>query len=169
MPVFCANLVNSRCPIDQLAQSLVVPSPFRHTSAPTVPDMASGPYAKPPDVRRRIGAIGEQFAAEHLTRLGFEVIERNFRTRFGELDLIAYGESQIVFCEVKTRVARATLRDPMESIDPRKRAQVRRIAGRWLAERHDHPRVDRLRFDAIGVVVDQAGNLLGLEHLEDAF
>ena len=51
----------------------------------------------------------------------------------------------------------------------RKRAQVRKMAGRWLIERTDRPYADTLRFDAIGVTFDRAGRLVSLEHLEGAF
>jgi len=54
-------------------------------------------------------------------------------------------------------------------VHPRKRAQVRRIAGRWLADRSDHPRVSDLRFDAIGVTLTSDGRLLRLDHVEAAF
>lgn len=126
--------------------------------------------------RAQLGAAGEQLAAEHLTRRGFEIVERNFRTRWGELDIIAAQHRTIVFCEVKTRVARIVARaaevngwDPLESVHARKQAKVRRMAAQWLVERRERPRADDLRFDAIGVTVDSAGRLLRLDHLEGAF
>lgn len=123
----------------------------------------------PGDRRRQLGAAGEQLAADHLARRGFQIIERNYRTRFGELDIIAADQQTIVFCEVKSRIANRAGRDPLESVHPSKRAQVRRIAGRWLAEHRDHPRVGDLRFDAIGVTIDPNGKLLRLDHIEAAF
>lgn len=107
-------------------------------------------------------------AAEHLTRRGFAILDRNYRTRFGELDIVACDGHQIVFCEVKCRVAWRGARDPLESVHVAKRRQVRRIAARWLAERA-HPSVVALRFDAIGVTVTPDGQLLRLDHLEAAF
>jgi putative endonuclease len=122
------------------------------------------------DRRRHLGAAGEQLAAEHLERLGLQIVDRNYRTRFGELDIVALdGSSQIVFCEVKTRVAYGDARNPLESLHPHKQAQVRQIARRWLAERPDRPRARNLRFDAIGVTLDRTGRLLRLDHLEGAF
>lgn len=122
----------------------------------------------PNDRRRRLGSAGEQLAAEHLTRRGFRILERNYRNRWGELDIIACDGRVIVFCEVKCRIANSAGRDPLESVHLSKRAQVRRIAGRWLVER-EHPRVDDLRFDAIGVTLSPDGRLLRLDHLEAAF
>ena len=58
------------------------------------------------DPRRRLGALGERLAREHLEARGFEVVEANFRTRQGELDLVARNGRFLVFCEVKTRIRR---------------------------------------------------------------
>ncbi len=127
------------------------------------------PRDAPQDARRRIGAIGEQFAADHLARRGLTILERNFRTREGEIDIVAADAQTLVFCEVKTRVGLHRDRDPLESVHWRKQAQVRRLARRWLAARPQHPHVRDLRFDAIGVTVDAAGRLLRLDHLEAAF
>jgi putative endonuclease len=121
------------------------------------------------DRRRQLGDTGEQLAAEHLNRRGFQILDRNFRTRWGELDIVACDGRTIVFCEVKTRVASRVGRDPLESVHPRKRAQVRRMAGRWLAERNDRPRANELRFDAIGITLGSDGRLIRLDHLEAAF
>jgi putative endonuclease len=123
----------------------------------------------PDNRRRQLGDAGEQLAADHLARRGFQILDRNYRTRWGELDIVACDERTIVFCEVKTRIATRARRDPLESVHPRKRAQVRRMAGRWLADRSDHPRVSDLRFDAIGVTLTSDGRLLRLDHVEAAF
>jgi putative endonuclease len=121
------------------------------------------------DRRRRLGDAGEQLAADHLARRGFQILERNYRTRWGELDIVACDGRTLIFCEVKCRIASRAWRDPLESVHPSKRAQIRRIARRWLAERRDHPRVGDLRFDAIGVTLDPQGRLLRLDHVEAAF
>jgi putative endonuclease len=116
---------------------------------------------------KQLGQHGEDLAAEHLTRRGFRIVERNYRTRWGELDIIAFDGRVLAFCEVKTR--RATSRSPLESIRTLKRSQIRRMASQWLAERRDRPFAEVLRFDAIGVNVDAVGRLVALEHLEGAF
>ncbi len=121
------------------------------------------------DGRRRLGAAGEQLAAEHLERLGFAIVARNFRTRWGELDIVAFDGATLVFCEVKSRREAGGGVDALESLRPRKRSQVRKMAGRWLIECSQRPRAADLRFDAIGVTFDRRGRLVGLEHLEGAF
>jgi len=124
------------------------------------------------DPRRGLGTLGERLAGEHLERAGYEILERNFRCRLGELDLVAASESALVFCEVKTRVAggRCGPAGPLDAIGPGKRRRLRSLAGEWL-HRHGGDRSYRatLRFDAIGVTVNRAGGLLALEHVEDAF
>src|SRR5579863_10207228 len=97
----------------------------------------------PDDRRRRLGTTGEQLAADHLTRRGFQILDRNYRTRWGELDIVACDDHQIVFCEVKCRVANRAGRDPLESLHQSKQSQVRMMARSWLRDRV-HPRVSDL-------------------------
>jgi putative endonuclease len=123
----------------------------------------------PGDRRSELGRRGEQLAAEHLIRRGFQIVERNYRTRWGELDIVAFDGRTLAFCEVKTRRAPAGGASPLEAVRARKRSRVRRMAGSWLVERTDRPRAEHLRFDAIGVTFDRAGSLVSLEHLEGAF
>ena len=119
------------------------------------------------DPRHQLGRAGEQLAADHLERMGFSIVARNFRTRFGELDLVAFDGSVLVFVEVKTR--RRGGGSPWEALHLRKRAQVRRLAAAYLNAAPERPRGRTLRFDAIGVIVDREGQLHALEHLEGAF
>src|SRR6201992_4023959 len=121
------------------------------------------------DAENDMGRAGERLAAEHLLRLGYEIVERNYRTRWGELDIVAYDGDTLAFCEVKTRRLSSPGRNPLESVHARKRSRVRKMAGSWLIERTDRPRAQTLRFDAIGVTLDAAGRLVSLEHLEGAF
>ena len=127
------------------------------------------------DPRRRLGARGEELAARHLEARGLEVVERNFRTRYGELDIVARDSRYLVFCEVKARIVRrgAVTEDvlgPFAAIGPRKQRQVRAMAREWLAAGAlDGARPPELRFDAVGVSFDAGGRLLSLEHLEGAF
>jgi putative endonuclease len=133
------------------------------------------------DARRRLGAKGEELAAQHLEARGCEVVARNYRTRFGELDLVARDARFLVFCEVKTRIVRgapgspagawpANPLGPFASIGSRKQRQVRAMAREWLAQGVlEGARPPEIRFDAIGISFDARGRLLALEHLEAAF
>jgi putative endonuclease len=119
------------------------------------------------DPRHSLGRLGERLAAEHLERLGYTVIDRNYRTRFGELDLVATDDHVIVFCEVKTR--RGSGGSAWDALGEAKRRQVRTMGATWLSEVRPRPRTSELRFDAIGVLIDRDGSLVRLDHLEGAF
>lgn len=128
------------------------------------------------DPRRSVGRSGEDHAAGHLERLGYRLLARNVRTRFGEIDLIVYHGETIVFAEVKTRRSTSPRRagaqnpQPLESLRPRQRSRLRRLARAWLSDSSvERPRAAEIRFDAIGVLVDSKGALIGLEHLEAAW
>jgi putative endonuclease len=129
-----------------------------------------------PDRRKEWGRRGERAAAEFFERNGDRVVERNYRTREGEIDLVVLSGRTLVFCEVKTLVARTEVRRgpayPLESVTVTKRRQVRRIARSWLAERLTSRQALRfrdIRFDAVGVVLSPSGRPLRLERVESAF
>ena len=122
------------------------------------------------DPRRTLGARGEDLAARHLEARGLEVVERNYRTRYGELDIVARDPRFLVFCEVKTRIGGDDVLGPFAAIGQRKQRQVRAMAREWLSQgRLEGRRPPEMRFDAIGISFDAAGQLLALEHLEAAF
>ncbi len=121
------------------------------------------------DQRPALATCGEILAAEHLSRCGYEIVERNARTRFGEIDLIVHGHDALVFVEVKTRRAGGSAGTPLEAINHRKIRQVRKLAASWLAEAPHRPSAGDIRFDAVGVTVDGGGTLVSLDHLEAAF
>lgn len=120
-----------------------------------------------PDPRHALGIAGEDLAARHFERLGFEVLARRHRTRFGEIDLVACDGGLLVFAEVKTR--RAGSGRPFDALGNAKQTQVRRMGAAWLSDAPDRPFFESLRFDAVGVTIDARGELVSLEHLEGAF
>jgi putative endonuclease len=127
------------------------------------------------DPRGSLGRLGEGLAATHLERLGFAIVERNFRTRHGEIDLIAFDGSALVFVEVKTRRSRKRWQltpdeQPLAWLRTRQCARLRRLASAWLHEhRRERPHAHTIRFDAIGVIVDDADCLVSLDHIEGAW
>lgn len=108
-----------------------------------------------------LGRAAERLALEHYERLGFELLAANHRTRSGELDLIVADTHTIVFVEVKARTAGGL--DPLVSITPQKLHRLRRLAAEWLATQPARSRQTELRFDAVAVVIDAAGQLVALE------
>ena len=114
--------------------------------------------------RRRVGDRGEALALEYLAEKGYTPIERNYRTRFGEIDLVVRDEGTLVFVEVKLR--RGTdFGNPLEAVTPRKRARIRLVAELYLAEKGTS--YDEVRFDVVGILL-RAGKP-EVRHVEDAF
>ena len=96
-----------------------------------------------------LGATGEDVALRYLTRRGMTLLDRNWRCREGEIDLVLRDGDEVVVCEVKTRRT-TTFGDPVEAITRAKLARLRRLAGCWLAE-HE-PRGRRVRLDVVGLL-----------------
>ncbi|GAB3202898.1 YraN family protein [Geodermatophilus arenarius] len=115
--------------------------------------------------RTELGSRGETIAAAYLTDAGLAVLDRNWRCRDGELDIVAREGAAIVFCEVKTR--RATgFGHPVEAVTAAKQRRLRTLAQRWLAAHDEH--APDLRFDVVGVLVRPAAPAL-VTHLRGAF
>lgn len=114
--------------------------------------------------RRRKGAWWEGEAARYLEKAGYAILERNYRTRAGEIDLIARKENLLIFVEVKMRSSEAFGR-PEEAIDSRKQKKIIEIAQLYLAE-HPSPTQD-IRFDVIAITSEGPQRLI--KHIENAF
>lgn len=119
-----------------------------------------------------LGIEGERMAATYLTRRGWLVLERNWRCRFGEVDIIAKdtetddATNTAVLVEVKTRLAVGRENQmPELAVDARKQSKYRTLALTYLAE---HPEVERVRFDVIAVNVTGEGTAK-LRHLIGAY
>lgn len=128
--------------------------------------MGGRPVGPRPD-RRKIGQLGEDLVADHLQRLGWTVVQRNWRTRHGEIDLIAVDGTTLVIVEVKTRASHFYGASAAVAVTPEKLARMRRLARLWLAEQeHWWPRV---RFDVVAVQLDSSDpedlERAGVEHL----
>ena len=123
------------------------------------------------ETRQRLGRAAEDLVARRLAGAAWEIVERNARTRHGELDLVALDRLTLVFVEVKAGRAGSLYgpERPVLAIDRRKQLRIRRLATAWMRERRDLPRYEAIRFDAIGVTYDRAGRVLEYEHLRGAF
>ncbi len=105
--------------------------------------------------RAEIGALGEQLAVDHLTSLGLRVLTRNWRCRYGELDVIAADDAAriVVFVEVKTRTS-DQFGGVSQAVTPTKVRRLRRLAGLWLAAQHGSWAA--VRIDVIGVRIGRS-------------
>jgi putative endonuclease len=112
-----------------------------------------------------LGARGEQIAVAYLTDTGLRVLDRNWRCREGEIDLVARDGEALVFCEVKARRGLG-YGHPAEAVTPAKRRRIRVLAQRWLAAHDEH--APEVRFDVVGVLV-RPGAPAEVTHLRGAF
>ena len=121
--------------------------------------------------RQRLGQAAEDLVAARLASAGWELVERNARSRYGELDIVALDGRTLVFVGVKAGRAGSSFgpERPVLSVDFRKQRRIRRLATTWMSARRDLPRYDEIRFDAVGVTFDRAGRVYDYEHLEGAF
>jgi putative endonuclease len=115
-------------------------------------------------MRKELGKRGEEIAAHYLKELGYTILTRNYRSRYGEVDIICTCEHSIVFVEVKTRTS-TSFGSPEESITRSKREHIRKVALIYLKS-YPHP-FKEIRFDVIGIVMD--GKEPRINHLVAAF
>lgn len=122
------------------------------------------------DGRPQLGRRGEAAAARYLRRRLYSIVDTNYRTRYGEIDIIARRGDVVAFVEVKTRSGES-FGKPFEAVGPHKQEQLRRMALVWLAARQRDPALKEcsFRFDVISIAMGAAGRVEHLEHLEDAF
>lgn len=121
--------------------------------------------------RQRLGRAAEDLVARWLTAAGWQLVERNARTRYGELDIVALDGRTLVFVEVKAGREGSQFgpERPVLSIDLRKQRRIRHLATAWMTARRDLPPYSEIRFDAVGVTFDRAGRVADHEHIEAAF
>lgn len=106
----------------------------------------------------RVGREGEEIVSEYLQQRNWEVVARNYKTKFGEIDLIAKQKGEVVFVEVKSR-AQLDCFDPSRKVDREKLRRVRRLAQFWLDH---HAPESPARIDVVGVADGCV-----VEHYED--
>lgn len=113
-----------------------------------------------------LGAHGEELAANHLRACGYRVLERNYRSKGGEVDIVARDrDDTIVFVEVKTRTSLA-FGVPQLAVTSRKQRQIAKGALSWLSRNRSHHQA--ARFDVIAVLLHDDGRC-ELEHIKNAF
>jgi len=121
--------------------------------------------------RQRLGSRAEDLVAARLAAAGWRVLERNARSRHGELDIVALDDRTLVFVEVKAGREGSAYgpERPVLAVGPRKQSRIRRLAAAWMAERRDLPRYTAIRCDVVGVTFDRAGRVIEVEHITGAF
>lgn len=106
------------------------------------------------------GRHGEDRACEYLRSLGYRIVERNFRCRLGEIDIVTNDGRTLVFVEVRTRTS-GRHGSALETVTGPKQHRIARVASYYLSMRR--PRYDACRFDVVGITANE------IEHVKDAF
>ncbi len=117
-----------------------------------------------------LGRLGESLAADYLRRKGYRIIGRNYKSKIGELDLIAAKDQTLVFVEVKTRSG-ITVGEPYEAVDRKKRQKLLKLADGYLT----YGGITNLsslfqdtRIDVISILMSNDGRIKNLEHIRNA-
>jgi len=123
-------------------------------------------FAKRKTATLPTGRLGESLAAEFLLGQGYAIVEKNYRKRYGEVDIIARDGDTLVFVEVKTRQS-TVFGTPFEAVDGRKQRQLSRVAQEYLQSRGliDAP----ARFDVVAIRLDRDSRPTAIDHLKNAF
>ena len=125
----------------------------------------AGRHPEPANARATLGRLGERLAEQHLLARGYVVIERNARTREGEIDIVAREGDMLAFVEVRSR--RGTrMGTAVESVTPAKQRRMFALAEAYGAGREDLP--EGRRVDVIAIDFAPDGRLLSLRHFENA-
>lgn len=119
-----------------------------------------------PTPRRRLGTFGESVAAAHFTRQGYTIIDRSWRCRSGEIDLVVQCEDTLVFVEVRARRS-MQYGSPEESLSRAKQTRLVALAYAYL-EAHNIAEMMPWRIDIIALDIDQSGRVARLNHIRNA-
>lgn len=115
--------------------------------------------------RQSLGVLGERLARERLEKDGYKILEANYRTRFGELDLVALENGYLVGVEVRTRRGLA-FGTPEESVLPRKAKRLASLVEQYGLSHKGLP--EDLRVDFVAVELSPAGDLIRLDVIKNA-
>jgi putative endonuclease len=115
--------------------------------------------------RKEVGAVGEKLAVDYLKKRGYKIIQRNYRCREGEIDIIAQKGEYLVFVEVRTKKNTA-FGTPEESVTLSKREKLISLANSYLQACDKQP--PSWRIDVVAVELTRDNRVLRLEHIENA-
>jgi putative endonuclease len=121
----------------------------------------------PTDLRHELGKSAEDHACDEVQRRGYAILDRRYRTRFGEIDIIANDRGTLAFIEVKARTATTTCGTPADAVHGRKQARLQRLAAAYVASRRLHAMP--CRFDVVTVLWPTTTETPQVDILKNAF
>lgn len=128
--------------------------------------MIFGKKSKTPDPQRQLGAEGEKLAAKFLKRRGYKIVQRNYRCKLGEIDIIASRKGILIFVEVKTRTTEE-FGQPQHAITPAKKNQISKAALSYIRE--NNLARQSCQFDVIAIMFSSGSRKPKIQHIENAF
>ncbi|MFH0732932.1 MAG: YraN family protein [Candidatus Omnitrophota bacterium] len=114
----------------------------------------------------KTGLIGERIALSYLKRLGYKIIERNFRLKCGEIDIIARDGECMCFIEVRARASNS-FAEPFETVDYIKQKKLTQAAKIWVSKHKCED--DICRFDIVSILLDENYKMTQMRLFKDAF
>jgi putative endonuclease len=114
---------------------------------------------------RGFGYRAETLACIYLLFHGYRIVRRNYHSRFGEIDIIAFKKGLLCFVEVKTR-QNDSLYSPADAVDFRKAERIKSVAATYI---NRYKLKHKIRFDIIEVYINEAGKVTDTRHITDAF
>ena len=115
-----------------------------------------------------MGRLGERLASEFLAKKGYKILEKNFRTQFGEIDLVAAKDGKLIFVEVKLKMGEDFGPRPEEMIGKRKILQIERTAQRFLMAKPENENLyTSYQIDAVCIVLDAGGQVKRISQYEN--
>ena len=113
-----------------------------------------------------LGKYGEELACEFLKNKNYQILKRNYRTRFGEIDIIAKRDDILVFVEVKTKTG-GEFGQPEEMVGKNKQIKLEKLAQAYLLEQGLSPETENFRIDIVSVMIKK-DKIPEIKHLENA-
>ncbi len=117
--------------------------------------------------RKQLGRSGEEAVALYLKKNGYRVLDMNYKTKFGEIDIVASKKGTIVFVEVKTRVGESSTYFPEDNIDSRKKRKLRKLGELYLLLKN-YPPFQPWQIDVVAVETDPMSGSSTIRHIEQA-
>lgn len=114
-----------------------------------------------------LGLDGESIAALYLKKKKYKIVDQNYRCRLGEIDIVAFFNNTMIFCEVKTR-RHKEFGEPFESITKTKQNRLRRLAEYYILSNKDLKNLN-FRFDVVSILMNKKGKPSEVFHIENAF
>lgn len=117
---------------------------------------------------KQLGELGENLAAEHLIQNGYKIIQRNYRNKIGEIDIVAKKKGTLVFVEVKTRESTYS-NDflPEQNVNFHKQSKLKKLCEMYLTQ-YKHKEDQEWQIDVIGIILDKSHQKATINHIQNA-